>query len=249
MSPLSATYVTIGRAYSRYRRADPRIAAPLHDALGTAGRVVDVGAGTGSYEPLDRSVVAVEPSAVMIGQRPTTTVPMVMAPAEALPFEDASFDAAMAVLTLHHWPDPASGLAEMRRVARRQVVLTFDPEVHNRFWLITDYFPAAAELEASRSMALGATTDLMGATTVEVVPVPHDCRDGFGWAYWRRPETYLNPDACACISMLAQLEPDQLDEGRARLASDLVSGAWTRRHGDLLDLENIDGGYRILVAE
>jgi SAM-dependent methyltransferase len=245
----AATYDVIGTAYARHRRAEPRIADALWAALGSARTILDVGAGTGSYEPSDRAVVAVEPSAVMIAQRPATAPPVVTATAGALPFAERSFDAAIAVLTVHHWADPARGVAEMRRVAHRQVVLTFDPVVHSHFWLLADYVPAAAELEVARALPLDRMAELLGATRVETVPVPHDCVDGFGWAYWRRPAAYLDPEVRSCISMLAQLEPGDLQDGLARLAEDLASGDWVRRHGHLLDQEYIDGGYRLLVAE
>jgi len=245
----SATYDTIGCAYSRHRRPDPRIARQLWSALGSARSVLDVGAGTGSYEPADRRVVAVDNSAVMLGQRPHDAAPGVQARADALPFADGAFDATMAIFTIHHWSDPGRGADEMRRVSRRQVVLTFDPEVHNRFWLVEEYVPAAARLESARRLSLEETVELVGAARVEVVPVPHDCIDGFGWAYWRRPEAYLDAEVRSCISMLAELPPEQVDDGIARLADDLASGAWARRHADLLDRDVVDGGYRILVAE
>lgn len=242
-------YDRIGRVYSRHRRPDPRIARSIRQALGYARTVINVGAGAGSYEPDDREVVAVEPSAVMIRQRRSGSVSVVQACAEALPFPERAFEAAMAILTVHHWPDRVTGFAEMNRVARRRMVLCFDPEIHNQFWLLRDYLPAAADLECSRAPRLDEVVESLGATRVEVVPVPHDCVDGFGWAYWRRPDAYLDPDVRSCISMLAQLDETQLDAGLEQLAEDLSSGRWARRYAHLLERESIDGGFRLVVAD
>jgi SAM-dependent methyltransferase len=242
-------YDDIGHVYAQYRRPDPRIQAQLWAALADAPTVVDIGAGTGSYEPLDRPVIAVEPSAVMIGQRPPDSAPSVRAFAQSLPFATNAFGAAMAVLCVHHFPDVAAGLAEMRRVAPRLAILTFEPAIHNRFWLVDEYIPAAAQLEASRAPSVDFVADAIGATQVDVVPIPHDCEDGFGWAYWRRPEMYLDPSARQCISMLAQLRAADVQPGIDRLREDLRTGAWHRRHADLLELDTIDGGYRLVVTK
>jgi SAM-dependent methyltransferase len=243
-----AAYDEIGPGYANFRKPDPRIARLIEAALGNARTVLDVGAGTGSYEPADREVVAVEPSAVMIAQRPRNAPPVVMATAERVPFRDKSFDAAMAILTAHHWADPVSGLAEMRRVARRQVVLTFDPEISNRFWLITDYIPSAGAVAASTALPLATVVETLDASRVQPVLIPHDCVDGFGWAYWRRPEQYLDPNVRSCISMLAQCDQSRVEEGIRRLSNDLASGEWNRRHRDLLQKDSVDGGFRIVVA-
>jgi SAM-dependent methyltransferase len=243
-----AAYDEIGTGYAAFRRPDPRIAGMLDVALGDARTVVNVGAGTGSYEPNDRDVVAVEPSLVMIAQRARDAPPVVRAAAESLPFADRSFDAAMAVLTAHHWSDPVGGLLEMRRVAARQVVFTFDPDVSNRFWLITDYIRAAGAIAASTALPLSTVVETLGASVVQPVLIPHDCVDGFGWAYWRRPEQYLDPRARSCISMLAQCDPIHVEEGIRRLSRDLASGAWHRRYRDLLQQDSVDGGFRIVVA-
>jgi SAM-dependent methyltransferase len=241
-------YDRIGRLYARYRRPDPRIAGQIEAALGDADRVVDVGAGAGSYESPSRQVVAVEPSGVMIAQRPASAAPAIRAVADRLPLPDRSFGAAAAILTVHHWPDPRVGLAELCRVAPRRVVLTFDPAVHNRLWLLEEYVYGAAQLEESRALSVDLVAEAIGAHTVDVVPVAHDCVDGFGWAYWRRPQMYLDPEARSCISMLAQLSPGDLEPGLARLAADLRTGAWARRHADLLERHAIDGGYRLVIA-
>jgi SAM-dependent methyltransferase len=243
-----AAYDEIGTGYAAFRRPDPRIAGILDAALGDARTVVNVGAGTGSYEPTHRDVVAVEPSLVMIAQRARDAPPVVRATAEHLPFRDQSFDAAMAVLSAHHWVDPVGGLLEMRRVAARQVVFTFDPDVSNRFWLITDYIPAAGALKASGALPLSTVVTALHASSVVPVRIPHDCVDGFGWAYWRRPQQYLDPHVRSCISMLALCDPVLVEEGIRRLSADLASGEWHRRYYGLLQQDSIDGGYRLVVA-
>jgi SAM-dependent methyltransferase len=243
-----ATYDEIGRSYAMFRRPDPRIAGMIDAALADARTVLNVGAGTGSYEPADRDVVAVDPSPVMVRQRPAHRPPVVIAAAEQLPFPDGCFDAAMAVLTAHHWADPVAGLAEMRRVSTTQVVLTFDPEISNGFWLITDYIPAAGVVPGATALPLSTVVQALEASSVRPVLIPHDCVDGFGWAYWRRPEKYLDPQARACISMLAQADPVLVEAGVKRLSQDLASGEWARRYHQLLQQEWIDGGFRLVVA-
>jgi SAM-dependent methyltransferase len=204
-----------------------------------------VGAGTGSYEPHDRQVVAVEPSQVMIAQRPAHAAPVVQAVAVALPFPDDSFDAALVVLSVHHWADRAQGYAELRRVARRRVVLTFDPAVHDRFWLIADYLPEAA---AAPGFGPAETAAGIGARRVADVPLPHDCTDAVLPAHWRRPEAYLDPAVRAAASGLARLDPALVEERMQRLAADLASGAWHRRHADLLAADTYDAGFRLLTT-
>jgi SAM-dependent methyltransferase len=245
---MTNVYDQIGRFYAKYRQPDPRIAAAIGRALGDAASVVDVGAGTGSYEPAARRVVAVEPSSVMIAQRPQSAAPVVRATAEALPFAARAFDAALAVLTVHHWPDWERGLREMRRVAGRVVVLTFDAALSQTFWLVRDYVPAAGAI-TRRAPSVDAVAGAIGATRVETVTVPGDCVDGFCCAYWRRPEAYLNPEVRACISGLAQLDPADVLPGMARLRSDLDNGQWHERHRELLSLSEFDCGYRLVVRE
>jgi SAM-dependent methyltransferase len=245
-----ATYETIGVGYQSHRVADARLERQVHAALGGAGTVLNVGAGAGSYEPRGCAVVAVEPSRVMLAQRPAGAAPALRGVAEALPFADRAFDAALAVLTVHHWADPSAGLAELRRVARRQVVFHFDLEVSRAFWL-AEYFPEAWALEGARTPTIDEVTAALGGAQrvrVEPVPVPHDCTDGFGAAYWRRPGAYLDPAVRAGISSLAQLEERATAPGLARLRADLESGAWHDRHAELLDLDEYDGGYRLIVA-
>jgi SAM-dependent methyltransferase len=244
---MAARYDSIGRTYTATRQTDPRIAARIWAALGDARTVVNVGAGTGNYEPPDREVTAVEPSAVMIAQRPPGAAPAMQATAEHLPFDDDWFDAAMAVLTLHHWSDWRAGCAELRRVARdRVVVLSWDPACRRRLWLGPEYFDHLVDWDVEGFPSLPEQAAALRAE-VEVVPVPWDCRDGFHGAFWRRPEVYLDPAVRAGISSLANREAE-LAEGLARLRADLQSGEWARRHADLLELEELDLGYRLLVA-
>ncbi len=240
-------YDGIGRAYARHRRPDARVAAQIEAALGAASTVVDVGAGTGSYEPADKVVTAVEPSPVMAAQRAVAAAPVVRAVAESLPFPADCFDAAMAVLTIHHGSDVVGGLQEMVRVARRVVVLTFDPVVHSSFWVFSDYLPEVNDLAASHVLSPEAVAAVIGAQRIEPVPVPSDCADGFNVAFWRRPEAYLDPEVRACMSGLAMLDADLVAERMDRLRSDLADGTWEARHGDLLQADTFDGGLRLVV--
>lgn len=242
------TYERIGRTYAATRVEDPRIAAPIEAALGDAHRVVNVGAGTGNYEPAGRDVVAVEPSAAMIAQRRRSRAAVVRARAEALPLRSGSFDAAMAVLTVHHWTDLGAGLGELRRVADRQVVFYFEPLVAHGFWGL-DYFPQAVVQPIEREApGLGEIAGVLDVADVIRVPVPPDCSDGFGTAFWCRPEAYLDPTVQAGMSWLALLpEADRL-AGCAALRSDLDSGRWDERYGHLRAQASFDGGYRIAVA-
>jgi SAM-dependent methyltransferase len=211
--------------------------------------VLDVGAGTGSYEPRDLDVTAVEPSQVMRAQRPADAAPAIDARAEALPFPRDSFDAAMVVLSDHHWSDHERGLAELRRVARRRVVLfTWDPRSTHDSWLVRDYLPGFARL-AGTGHPLESTLAALGGGRIETVAIPHDCRDGFLHAYWRRPHAYLDPHVRAGISVFRLLEPEEVRTAVDRLAADLESGEWERRNGSLLELEELDLGYRLVVAE
>lgn len=239
-----ACYDRIGAGYAARRRPDPRIAAAVHAALGSAGTVLNVGAGTGNYEPTDARVTAVEPSAEMIRQRPPDAAPAIRASAEDLPFRDRSFDAAMAVLTVHHWSDPARGLAELRRVTRGPVVLlTYDP-AHPGGWL-PDYLPALRALDAERMPAMADYEAWLGGVEVAPVPIPHDCTDGFLYAWWRRPDAYLDPHVRSASSSFHAIDAAA---GLARLADDLASGTWERRYGHYLSMEACDLGYRLVVA-
>lgn len=240
-----ALYDTIGRGYARYRRPDPRLAARIHAALGDARSVLNVGAGAGSYEPAGRRVVAAEPSAVMVRQRAAGSAPAVRASAEALPFRDAAFDAAMAVLTMHHWPDWRGGLREMRRVARRIVLFTWDPASPG-FWLVQDYLPAIVEEDRPLFPAYDDIAEVLGPVDVQPVPIPGDCADGFLAAYWRRPAAYLDDGVRGAISAFARIA--DLDRPLARLAADLADGTWAQRWGALLEMTELDAGYRLVTT-
>ncbi len=239
-------YDTIGSTYAVTRRTDPRIAAQIRTALGAARTVVNVGAGTGSYEPHDLQLLAVEPSAVMRSQRPVDAAACVGATAESLPFEDRSFDASMAVATIHHWQDPISGLREMRRVARRVVALTFDLNGLSQFWLTRDYLPELVGLVVGLP-SLAEMADAIGAR-IEPVMIPWDCADGFPEAYWRRPESYLDHRVRLGMSCWARVGPGVERRAMSTLRADLASGQWAERNRDLLDLDAADLGLRLLVA-
>jgi SAM-dependent methyltransferase len=239
-------YDEIGLGYGSRRRPDPRLAASILRALGDADTVVNVGAGAGSYEPTDRSVIAVEPSLAMIRQRRPGSAPVVRASATHLPFRHAAFAAALAVLTVHHWPDRVRGLRELARVARRRVVIvTYDPAASG-FWLLDDYFPEIGEIDRRILPPMKEIRRVLGDVEVRPLPVPHDCTDGFLGAYWRRPHAYLDAGVRGAISpfsMIGDVEP-----GLARLRGDLQDGTWERRHGHLLRQTEADLGYRLVVA-
>jgi SAM-dependent methyltransferase len=239
-------YDTIGVGYGRYRRPDPRLAAAIMCALGEFAPVVNVGAGTGSYEPADRPVVAVEPSMAMIRQRQARIIPVVQASAMHLPFRDAAFAAALAVLTIHHWPDRERGLAELARVARhRLVIVTYDPAATG-FWLVEDYFPTIGEIDRQLLPSLEEFRRAVGPVDIRPLPIPHDCTDGFLGAYWRRPSAYLDPGVRRAISTFAKIP--HIDAGLTRLRADLADGTWARRYGHLLHQAALDVGYRLVIA-
>jgi SAM-dependent methyltransferase len=237
-------------AYAATRRPDPRIAAVIERALGEARSVVNVGAGAGSYESPEREVIAVEPSAAMRAQRPAGAPAPIDAQAEALPLADDSADAAMAILTVHHWQDPAAGLRELRRVARGPVVVfTWDPDEVDAFWLVREYLPEIARSDQARFPAIDTiSATLGGEVAVDRVPIPHDCRDGFLGAFWRRPERYLEAAVRPGISSFRDVEPAVLERALAKLRNDLDSGAWRRHYGGLLSRDELDLGYRLVVA-
>lgn len=240
---MTAAYDTIGVNYANLRKPDARIEAAIVEALGPAQTVLNVGAGAGSYEPADRQVTAVEPSQEMISQRQASGARVIQGSAEDLPFDDKSFDASMAVLTIHHWSDQPKGLAEMRRVTKGPIVLlTFDPD-HRGFWLL-DYIPELATLDDSQMPKLTDYEAWLGDVEISPVPVPHDCTDGFMAAYWRRPAAYLDAKIRAAISPFWAL--GDISEQLARLESDLSDGTWAERYADLLALEAYDAGYRLV---
>ncbi len=246
----AAAYDRLGVGYRQVRQPDPRIGARIDAALGAARTVLNVGAGTGSYEPAEREVTAVEPSRVMIDQRPAGAAPVVQASAEELPFEDDSFDAAMAIITVHHWADPAAGLAEMGRVARQRVaVLSFDPAPLAELWLVRDYFPRALEIHAGAMPPIEDLAAMLGPrTAVEPVPVPSRCEDGFFCALWDRPEMHLDPDVRRASSVWHLLAPEETERGLTALRADLESGSWDERYGALREATALDVGLRLLTA-
>lgn len=244
-----ADYGSIGEGYAAVRKPDPRIAARVNAALGGARTVINVGAGAGSYEPVDRIVAAIEPSATMRAQRPSHLVPAIDATAQNLPFDDDSFDAAMASVTIHQWPELERGLSEMRRVARGSVViLTLDPVPPVHWWLM-DYAPELFDVEAGRMPDLGRVQRALGGTSeVQVVPIPVDCTDRFGQALFGRPEHLLDPAVRRAMSAWSFLPPSTVDRFVRSLAADLDSGAWDSRYGDFRTMSEFDGGLRLVVG-
>lgn len=243
---MNTSYDTIGVNYSALRKPDPRIAGTIGKALGSAKTVLNVGAGAGSYEPADRQITAIEPSMEMIGQRPASAASVIQGLAEDLPFDDNSFDASMAILTVHHWADKEKGLKEMRRVTRGQIViLTYDPSFRE-FWLL-EYFPKLVALDETQMPRITDYEAWLGPLEISPLPIPHDCMDGFLSAYWRRPAAYLDPRIRAAMSSFWAV--GDVSEALKRLESDLDSGAWAQRYSELLDLDECDCGYRIVVTK
>ncbi len=247
--PRGVSYDEIGVGYARARRTDPRIAERIVGALADARSVLNVGAGTGCYEPSDRDVLAVEPSAVMRSQRPPGAAPCIDARAEALPFPDDSFDASLAVLSDQHWPDPIAGLREMCRVARQRVVLfQWDDAESERFWLVRDYLHNEYHALTASGPTLRERAAAIDAR-MESVPIPFNVCDGFFHAYWRRPAAYLQEPVRRGSSVWARVGKAAERRAVTALAEDLHSGAWAKRNGELLGLESIDLGARLLIAE
>jgi SAM-dependent methyltransferase len=242
-------YERHGRTYARHRRPDPRIAARIHAALGDARTVLNVGAGAGSYEPIDRWVLAVEPSATMRAQRPADAAPAIAASAEALPFDDGAFDAAMACVTIHHWTPPEAGLSELRRVSRGPVVVfTFELQALPAWQL--EYLCEGVAAELPRYPPIDdVAAALGGRTRVERIPTPGDCVDGFFEAFWRRPEALLDPAVRSAQSVWALLEPGVEQRIVERLANALQSGAWDAEHGHLRAQDSLDGALRLVISE
>ena len=242
---MQAKYDSIGSDYAKLRRPDPRIAAAINAALGEAGTVLNVGAGAGNYEPVGRQVTALEPSMAMIRQRPPSAATVVQGYAEELPFADASFDATMAVLTVHHWTGQARGLAELQRVSRGPVViLTYDPAFRG-FWLV-DYLPELVALDEAQMPPMADYAAALGPVDIVPVPIPNDCTDGFLCAYWRRPAAYLDAQVRAAMSSFHAL--GDVSAALTRLELDLDSGAWEARYEALLELDALDCGYRLVAA-
>jgi len=242
-------YDQIGGGYAAHRQPDPRWVVQIHRRLEGHRTLVNVGAGAGSYEPAFMSVVGVEPSLTMIRQRPSSAAPAICGVAEQLPFRNGAFDVALAVLTVHHWRCPEAGLAEMRRVSRTQVVVTWDPDVFVRqFWFVRDYLPEAAQRETPLA-TLATVSAHLGTATTESLPVPANCTDGFFGAYWRRPHAYLDATVRGAISGLALLDSNLVSAAVERLRSDLANGRWRARYAALIERDEVDLGYRLVVAE
>jgi SAM-dependent methyltransferase len=242
-------YDVHGRTYARHRRAEPRFEARIHAALGEARTVLNVGAGSGSYEPRDRWVLAVEPSATMRAQRPPGAAPAIAAGAEALPFDDDAVDAAMACVTIHHWESPRKGLQEMRRVARGPVVV-FTFELESMPAWQREFFREGLELEAHRFPPIEEVAAALGGRTrVEALPMPADCVDGFVETFWNRPEAFLEPEVRASQSIWPLLDPGAEERIVERLRAALESGAWDAEHGHLREMESFDGALRLVISE
>jgi SAM-dependent methyltransferase len=243
-------YNRMGVNYSDFRRPDPRIEAVIRGALGDARSVVNVGAGTGSYEPADREVIAVEPSPVMIAQRPAGAAPALEGAAEALPLANKSVDAAMGVLTIHHWSEIDAGLAEMRRVARRRIVLlTLDPDAIGEVWIVKDYFPEAGVLDREVLPSMAELRAKLPAATVEALPGPRRCLDGFSIALWDRPELVLDPDVRRAASIWHRMPPAATERGLERLRTELENGLWDEKYGHLREQAELDIGLRLVREE
>jgi SAM-dependent methyltransferase len=239
-----------GHGYAAFRRPDPRIASLVREALGESRTIVNVGAGAGSYEPPDRYVLAVEPSAVMRSQRPAHLAPAIDGVAAHLPLDDGAVDAAMAMVTIHQWPDAAAGLREMRRVARGPVVImTFDGDVMEKFWL-TDYAPGLLAAERSRYPAITEIQEVLGGTSeVITVPLAADCTDGFAEAYYARPEMFLDPAARGAQSAWGFISVAEQEASVNRLRADVESGAWQERYAGVVNEPFYYGSLRLVAAQ
>ncbi len=248
---MTARYDEIGGNYSSYRREDPRILRQITDALGTASSVVNVGAGAGSYEPRDRHVIAIEPSDVMAAQRGFDRPPAIKAGAEKLPLRDQSVDAAMSVLSLQHWGDAQeTGIREMRRVARRAVVIaTYDARVSSSWWLTADYFPEAAERDRTTFPDPETIADWLGGARIDIVPIPADTTDWMMGSYWAHPERVLDAGARSATSAFAQEDEAAVNRVVDAVRSDLEDGTWERKYGAMRALTHFDSGLRLIVAQ
>jgi SAM-dependent methyltransferase len=243
-------YDRIGVSYSDIRRADPRIETAIWSAIGDAQTVLNIGAGAGSYEPVDREVIAVEPSPVMIAQRPPDCAPAIQGVAESIPLEDKSVDATMGVFTMQHWDDIDRGLTEVLRVTRQRLVfLTLDLDVTEQMWLCRDYLPEIIEHDRKAFPTIPHLQAVLPNVQAETIPVPNDCTDGFLVALWSRPEAHLDPNFRRSSSTWHRLSPAVIETGLNRLRQDLDSGEWDRRYGHLRTLETLDVGLRLVKAE
>ena len=243
---MPALYDTIGARYRAYRRPDPRIARAVYAELRQAATIVNLGAGVGSCEPTDRDLIAVEPSRLMISQRPRSAAPVVQARAEFVPFRDNAFDVAMAILSIHHWSDIEGGLLEARRVARHRVVLLTWIGFSQDFWLL-DYLPQIREIDEPLFPSIEDLAQILGPLRVIPVPIPYDCTDGFLCAYWRRPHAYLDEDVRRAISTFSRVL--DFEDGLRCLEKDLQSGEWKQRYNHLFHYDSMDYGYRVVVTK
>ena len=241
-----AIYDKIGHYYSLTRQTDPRIQQRLLTELRGARRILNIGAGAGSYEPVEANLVAVEPSAKMIAQRKTDSHPVEQACAEKLPFADASFSHAMTVLSMHHWEDRAKAFAEINRVATDKfIAITWDPSAEP-FWLTRDYFPQIHSMDMELFPGVSTLAEFFDAVSVTPIPIPEDCLDGFLAAFWKRPQAYLDSSVRQSISAFAKIADP--DSGLEKLAADLESGVWEHNNADILSQSELDAGYRLVVA-
>jgi SAM-dependent methyltransferase len=245
IAQVKAYYDTIGLNYAQLRKPDQRIAAMIEGKIGDARTIINVGAGTGSYEPKGRNVVAVEPSKVMIDQRPVDSAPVTQASAEDLPFQDKCFDVSLAILTVHHWTDLSKGLSEMKRVSEKQIIFTWDPS-HAGFWLTQFYFPEILEIDKTCFPSFNYLEGILGPLEIETVAIPKDCTDGFGSAYWSRPEAYLSEEVRRSISTFNKLK--DVHKGLKKLEDDLKTGRWDQQFGHLREMESLDLGLNILTS-
>ena len=241
----SANYEIVGQHYTSLRKPDPKIAKVIHAELDGAETIVNIGAGTGSYEPLDKQIAAVEPSDTMIAQRNgRENAEIYRAYAEDLPFRSNSFDVALAILTIHHWNNWQKGLQEALRVAKTKVVLFTWVGMPEGFWLF-DYFPEIEYIDKDLFPSVTQLSSVPGSIEVKTVPIPADCTDGFMCAYWSRPERYLDSKTRSAISTFSRI--GDVEKGVKKLSRDLGNGVWHRKYGHLQDLPELDFGYRLVV--
>ena len=239
-------YDKFAKQYGSFRRPDEQIAGKISKHLEGAKRIINIGAGTGAYEPKNCDVVAIEPSQEMIAKRKEATATVIQGYAEDLPFDDNEFDVAMGILTIHHWADIPKGLSEMKRVAKRKIVLLTWIDDSPRYWL-ENYFPEMRAIDKALFPTLDELDQLLGCISSEIVEIPGDCTDGFMCAYWKRPDAYLNEGVRAAISTFARMQ--NVEKGLAQLSCDISSGKWHKGHGDLLNLDSLDLGYRLVVCD
>jgi len=243
---MDAIYDAIGITYSVTRCTDPKIAKQLYAELQGAARIVNIGAGTGSYEPDNVELVAVEPSSAMISQRKTDSHRVVKAFAEKLPFENSSFSHAMTVLSMHHWENRALAFSEINRVATEKfVAITWDP-TSDPFWLTRDYFPKIYEIDKCIFPELEELNEHFDEVKMNSLQIPSDCKDGFLAAFWKRPEAYLSSKVRQSISAFSEIKG--LSEGLQKLADDLASGVWAKSNRAILSSSSLDAGYRVISA-